>query len=422
MGAYAETGSATLAAAEAALARGESEQAFAAAERAAALGVPHAELHRLANAFGLAARFTNRQPVALRWIEGALADASDVVETAKLLAARIAVCRQIDVKRVLTLADEALAAAERASDDDSYATVLGHAAFAAYRTGDARRATMFADAVANRPLSSKLAQYHARRAEMFAATARSEPERSLALSREARDLALDLNMPADAGNESNNLAETLLELGRPKEARDEATVAAELAIRAGHRQVEAFARVLMAVATAETGNVDPALDLLRTVETLAVNPMLAMDGAAAESFWLLERGAAGDVGRARDVALAALDVAERTGARNRLTTLWAQVARSYARLDSADEARAALERARNALDATEPSNEAQLALAFAEVLPVGDPQRRTALTAARNRILRGATKRENPELFCVNVRLHRRLLELSGGVPADLLA
>ena len=421
MGANGKTGSTCLADAEAALARGESEEALDAIERAVELGVESSELHRLANAYGLVARFLNRQPDALQWIEGCLADATEPAEVACFLAARIAVCRQIDVKRVLVLADEAATAAEDARDEVNYATVIAHAAFAAYRAGDARRATHFAERVVQRDLSSKLAVYHARRAQMFAATARSEPERSLALSREARNLALDLDMRADAGNESNNLAETLLELGRPEEARDEATVGAELAIQAGHRQVEAFARVLMAMATAETGNIDPALDLLRTIESLSVNRILSMDAGAAEAFWLLERGAAGDASRSREVALAALDVARETGVTNRLTMLWGQVARSYARHDNDKDARLALENARKVLDRTEPASEGQLALAFAEVLPVGDPQRRTALSSARSRILRGATRREAPRLFCVNVRLHRRLLELSGGVPTDLL-
>jgi len=91
-----------------------------------------------------------------------------------------------------------------------------------------------------------------------------------------------------------------------------------------------------------------------------------------------------------------IDVAGDTGATNRLTTLRSQVARSYARHANDTDARISLEHALKALDQTEASNEAQLALAFAEVLPVGDPQRRTALTSARSRILRSATRREAP--------------------------
>jgi hypothetical protein len=60
------------------------------------------------------------------------------------------------------------------------------------------------------------------------------------------------------------------------------------------------------------------------------------------------------------------------------------------------------------------------ALAAAEVLPAAEPARQVVLSTARARILRRATRREDPHAFCVNVRLNRRLLELSGGVPPDL--
>jgi len=40
--------------------------------------------------------------------------------------------------------------------------------------------------------------------------------------------------------------------------------------------------------------------------------------------------------------------------------------------------------------------------------------------AARARILRTASRREDPRAYCTGVRLHRRLLELTGGIPADL--
>lgn len=61
-----------------------------------------------------------------------------------------------------------------------------------------------------------------------------------------------------------------------------------------------------------------------------------------------------------------------------------------------------------------------LALAVAEVCPADSYRRRVVLNEARTRILRNAQRRDNPQAFCLEVRLNRRLLELSGGVPADL--
>jgi hypothetical protein len=40
--------------------------------------------------------------------------------------------------------------------------------------------------------------------------------------------------------------------------------------------------------------------------------------------------------------------------------------------------------------------------------------------SARTRILRAAARREDPHAFCTHVRVNRRLLELTGGVPSDL--
>jgi hypothetical protein len=63
---------------------------------------------------------------------------------------------------------------------------------------------------------------------------------------------------------------------------------------------------------------------------------------------------------------------------------------------------------------------ALLALAAGEVLTPADSQRQVMLSAARARILRTASRREDPRAFCTGVRLHRRLLELTGGIPSDL--
>jgi tetratricopeptide (TPR) repeat protein len=406
---------------EQALAAGESEQAFEMLDRARQLGVEPDSVQRFAWCYARAARFVNRQPDVLAWIEEALESAVDPVQRGAFLTARIAVCRQIDVHRVLGIADEALASADALADEEAWAAIISHAAFAAYRMGKKRTAARYAEMAERRLLQSDSARYDALRARMFALTALGKSEESLSVSRQARDLAIAVHRRADAANESNNVAETLLELGHPEQARDEATVAAELAVESGHRQVELFARVLMAVATAEVGNLDPALEMLRKVDSHTVNPIFAMDAAAAEAFWLLERGAASDAERAREVAQRAIGESGDSGVSNRLTVLYSQLARSWARAGDRDSARAALENARRLLDRTEPQSELALALAFTEVFPVSDAQRRTALTNARNRILRGAALREDPRAYCVGVRLHRRLLELSGGVPTDML-
>lgn len=405
---------------EAALDRGESEIAFDALERATRCGVPRAQLQRLATAFARAARYLSRQQVVHDWIEQRLDEVRDGAERCTLLAARIAVCRQFDVPRVLRLAEEALAAADAAGDEQAYASVLANASFAAYRAGDGRVATQYAQRAAARQFTTDDTRYDASRAQMFAATACGELERALALAKQSRDLAITRGRDADAANESNNIAEGLIDLGRPAEARDAAARAAELARAAGHRSVETFARVLISLATAEIGEIDRALELLAAVESLADNRIFAVDAAAAEAFWLLERGASGDVPRARRVAEQAIAIADRTGVSNRLTALWSHVARSLAREGRAEDARAALEHARRAMDRSDPHSEGLLALAFAEALPVDDPQRRVALSTARTRILRSAGRRDDPGAYCRNVRLHRRLLELSGGIPGDL--
>lgn len=404
------------------LERGESEAAFATLSRAAELGVGDAALARLAVVLPRAARLACRHAEALPWVERWLAEgANEPGLRARLLHARIALCRQIDLVRVLSLADEALAAATDAAADDIYASLLAHAAFAAYRTGDAHAAGRFASRVGDRATRSPQAELEQRRAAMFAACARGDVEASLAQSLHAQQLAVVLGLTAEAANESNNLAEMLLELGRPDAARAHAERATELARVAGHRQVEAYGSVMAAVSAAESGDVDRGLERLAAAERVWANPIFAVDSAAAEAFWLLERGRAGDVVRAREVAERGVTIAAEAGVANQQTVLWSQIARCREREHGGEAALDALERARCVLDQTEPRSEHHLALALAEVLTVDAPRRRAALNNARSRILRSATRRARPRAFCVNVRLHRRLLELSGGVPSDLL-
>lgn len=407
-----------LAEGEAALHRGDSEAAFAALSEAARAGIE--DLDRLAVCLAQAGRFLGRHREVLDWIEAQVAAGGQA--RARLLRARIGVCRHVDVPRVLELAEEALAAADEEGDQESLAAVLADAAFAAYREGATRRVNDFAERAAARTWTQPLAAYFAVRARLFAASARGDLEEALRRSEETEALAHGLGRPADAANEANNSAECHLALGQPGRALAAARRAEGLAQKAGHRRLEAFARVLGTIACAESGDLDEALAAFEARPASAFSPIQAIDAAAARAFWLLERSAGGDIDQARAVALEALAEAHRVGVSNRLTALHGQIARSAARRGDLDEARAALEEARRAADRAEPTTELLLALSIAEVLPAGDPQRRVALGSARARILRAAGRRTDPRAYCTGVRLHRRLLELSGGVPADLPA
>lgn len=408
-----------LAEGEAALGNGDSAGAFAALRLAAEAGVPTEELPRLAAAFAVAGRYQNRHAEVLDWIEGAIQASIDRRQRVTLLRARVAVCRQLDLNRVLDLVDETLAEAEAIGDEEAMASVLSHAAFAGYRKGNTRVASEYAERAARLPITGRAAQYDALRAQMFAATARGDLETALNLTIKARAVARELGRPADAANESNNLAECYLDMGCAAEARACAEMAVRLADAAGHRGVSSFARVLCAIATAEAGEIDAGLEQFDSLE-LGSNRIFAIDAAASHAYWLLERGAAGDPARARDLAAGAVALAEEFGVANRLTLLYSNVARSLAREGRGDEARAALEKARRAAERAEPAGQSLLALAVAEVLPVSDPKRRVVLNHARARILREAGSREDPRAFCADVRINRRLLELSGGVPGDL--
>lgn len=415
------SGAELLAAGEAALEKGESQQGFELLKRASEVGVEPELLHRLASAFAKAARYQGRQPEVLEWIEGAISGDHDDAQLAALHWARIEVCRLLDLNRVETLAEEALDRVRAVGDDEAYASILAHAAFAAYRRGDARGAREHAERAEERAFTSKAARFFALRARMFAAMVLGDLEQVLNLSTKARAVARDLANAADVANESNNLAECYLELGCPVEARACADVAVELARASGDRNVELFGQVLVAMATAETGRIDEALEHFSRFEGTVFNEnILAIDAATAHSYWLLERGAAGDAEAARRVAEEAIATAENAGVSNRLTSLYSNVARSHARQGQSEAAREALERARQAADRAELAAQLLLALAVAEVLPVSNPKRKVVLNHARARILRNAERREDPRAYCTEVRLNRRLLELSGGVPPDL--
>mgnify|MGYP001564471765 CR=1 FL=1 len=421
------TGAQLLDAGELGLGRGESRQAFELLRRAAQVGVDDVHLQRLASAYALAARYLGRHGEVVGWLEEQIAHLPlvpearlDLSRRAALLRARITAYCQLDVRRVLDHIDEALVAAELAGDESAIASVLSHAAFAAYRRGDPAAAHRWATEAAERTYGSHAAVYDATRARLFAATAAGDLEAALNLSIKCRALARDLGLTAEAAHESNNIAESYLELGCPSEARDCAEQALKLACASGHHAVEAHAGMLAAVATAEIGDLDQALAAFDALRVHGHDRLQAVDAACAHSYWLIERSAAGDVRRAREIALSALTLASDIGVESRLTGLHATIARSYAREGIDDDARAALEAARLVADRATLAAQSLLALAAAEVLPVTEPKRQVVLNHARARVLRAAERREDPHAYCNQVRLNRRLLELSGGVPTDL--
>jgi tetratricopeptide (TPR) repeat protein len=404
---------------EDALARGHAGRAFELLGRAAAAPVAGAVLHRLAAAYAGAARHVGRHAEVLAWIEERIA-AVTTDSQAPLLVARLGVWRMLDTARVLELLEAAVAAARAAGDAEGEARALAHGAYAAYRRGEARLARDLAERAERIVAPTRTTQFHSTRTRMFAATAAGDLEAALELSIKARAMARELGATADTANESNNLAETYLELGCPEEARACAEAARQLAGQVGHGTVLALATVYGAVAMGEAGEIDAALAALDRLAIVEVHRFAKIDVATAHAFWLLERGAAGDARRAREVAEAVLEVALAAGADSSLTKLHASVARAHAREGHDEAARSALERARKCADRGDPTAQSFLALAAAEVLAAHEPARAVVLSTARARILRRATRREDPHAFCVHVRVNRRLLELSGGVPPDL--
>jgi hypothetical protein len=211
-----------------------------------------------------------------------------------------------------------------------------------------------------------------------------------------------------------------LALGAPEEARSCADAALMAARLEAARDVEAVAAAWRASADGEAGLLDKAAAALADIETADLSVAAQVDVACARAYWLLERGASGDARTAEEVATAALAAAIRTGVDHRRTALHASIARAAARQGDDARARDELERARRSSDRAEPAALGLLALAAGEVLTPAESQRQVMLSAARARVLRTAARREDPRAYCVGVRLHRRLLELTGGIPSDL--
>lgn len=407
---------------EAALERGDAAEAFRVLVEAAAVWKEASGdvVARLAAAYSSAARIVGEQANTVAWIESVLPDARQPVARAALLRAQLSMWSRLDTAKALALEPEAREAAEAIGDEDGVATVLALAGFAAYRRGDTRRCREIADRAAALVPVSRSAQYQSVRAQMFCATASGELESGLNLTMKARALAREMNRQVDIANESNNLAETYLELGYPHEALACAELAERLSGEAGHTGNQLTAQIFVAIASAETGDVDGGIAKLDAIPVRDQYPIVMLDAANLHAYWLLERGAAGDAAHARERATAGIEFALRSNTAHRLTALYASLARAHARLADQDAAREQFEHARRGADKVEPTAHSYLALAAAEVLSAGDPPRNVILMAARARILRVASRREDPHAFCVHVRHNRRLLELTGGVPADL--
>ncbi len=324
------------------------------------------------------------------------------------------------VGAVLEGIDAALASAERDDDDRELARLLAAAAHAALRKGDARSARGFGERASRANLRHRTAQYDALRAQGFAATAAGELEAALNQTIKARAMARDLGRSHDFADQSCLLAVAYLALGFPHEARSCAQAGLAAARLDNAAGVAAVATAWCASADGEHGDLDRAIAALGAIDLAGADLAAQVDVACARAYWLLERGAAGDARDAEAVATTALAAAIRAGVDHRRTALHASVARAAARRGDDACARAQLELARRASDRAEPGAMSLLALAGAEVLPAVESQRQVVLVAARARILRTAQRREDPRAYCIGVRLHRRLLELTGGVPDDL--
>ncbi len=324
------------------------------------------------------------------------------------------------VGAILEGIDDALTEAELAGDDRAVANLLAAGAHAALRQGDARAARGFGERAARARFQHRTAQYDAVRAQGFAATAAGDLEAALNQTIKARVLARDSGRHRDLADQSCTLAALYLALGAPDEARSCADAALAAArVEAAH-DLEAVAAAWRACADGEAGFLDLAATALAAIDTSGRGVTAQVDVACARTYWLLERGAAGDARTSEDVATAALAAAIRAGVDHRRTALHATVARALARRGDDVRAREELERARRSSDRAESSALSLLALAAGEVLASTESQRQVMLGAARARVLRTASRREDPRAYCTGVRLHRRLLELTGGIPADL--
>jgi hypothetical protein len=417
-GEAAQAVAAYIVASERAIAEGVPETARAHLVRAAALGIPDAHLVRYVAALTDAARLLGTPWDSLPAIADALARTNEPTARAQLLKMRIFALRNLDTAQVLVHAPEAIDAALAVDDEHLYATNLSCAGFAAYRRGDTALARRYAELAAARRFEAPGARMEALRAQMFAAEAEADLERSAELSTEVRAIAIGCGQLLRAANECNNLAENFLEIGFPADARTVAREGVELSARCGFRIGEELAHCFVALAGAELGAVDDAIAVLHLrIARFATHGPFFIDVATGLCTWLLERGAPGDADGAALLATEALEKLEKAGVLRSATTLHALRARAHARLGNAAGARRDLDAARASAGSSTLNGTLQLALAAAEVLPAGDAARAELLAGARALVLAAAARRRNPTAFLTGQRLRRRVLELTGGLP-----
>ncbi|HTM18878.1 MAG TPA: AAA family ATPase, partial [Kofleriaceae bacterium] len=397
------------------LADGTPEPAAATLRRVDALPLPEAALPRQARAVQQVNRLLGDHQATLTWVRGRLERRPGAEALAALLEAELSALRQIDVRGVLERCDAALAAADAAGDEEIRASVLAIAAFAAYRMADLAGTERHAAAAAAMTPASGRARFHLLRARLFAAAMRHDVEEMVAISGQVRDQAAALGDLAGAANECNNLAEAQFDLGRPAQARADADRAVELATACGHRALLASARFMLARADAESGDLDGGVDAM-VAALHALRSMISyVDLCTITAFFLLERGRDGDHAMAAELASAGLVLAAEVSARHCSSDLHAALAR--ARWRSGDPAAADRELAamRAAYAPIEDAGQYHGALAVHEIAGADDAA--GTIAAARARLLAAAARRRDPRAYLTGTRLHRRLLEISGGVP-----
>jgi len=390
-----------------ALADGQPDVARAQLDRAASLqpraSVPGLRLLAAANRLLLRHRDTLEQ------VEQAMAGERSADERAVLAHLHIRALRFVDRPRLLELAAAALADADRVGDEVSAAAVLADAAYAAFATGSPERACAHADAAARRSWTTPRAQVEALRAQLFGAHAVGDMERAAALSREIGRHYLGLGEIASAANEGANLAEALLLAGRLEEADEAALAAMRLAREAGHSLLIERTVALRADALANLDRRDEALAIAQQSHSEAVAELCRV-----RAHLLLDRGRPRE---ALEWVTIGLSV---PGPAPEGIMLEALRARAWCRLGEHDEARARLEVAeRRAGDTGDALALGHLAAAQLECLGGGDPRAGAGLAAARGAILTVAGHLAEPWRLC-RIDLYRRVLEESGGIPAEL--
>jgi len=396
-----------LRAAERLLGEGSPAEALDCAHRADELGLSPRTERYLIRVLTHANRSLGRYEDTLAWLRARRDRPMDAVTRAAVLEAEIATLRSLDATAVLERADEALAAVESVGDLDARACILSHATFAAYRAGRADLARDLAARADDDLQSTDWARLHVLRARLFAAAAAEDKRGCAELSRQILELALQTSELALASNECNNLAEALLDLGRPEEALVTADRGLELAEMAGFRAVASLARSLRAAALAETDQLDLAIDTLRANEVVQATSV-QVDHAVMIATYLLDRGRPEDLDDVIATAEPAIAVAQKGGIKHAVAGLLAACAIARHRRGDPGGAAGALAGARRHADVADLASEIQTALAILEL--EGPAAAEAAIVRARDRLRAVAARSGGGEQLTTGRRLYRRLL------------